>query len=182
MTVAPATTKYTLLMRLLHWLIAIGILGMIGLGWYMHGLPDEHPDKYTLYNLHKSVGVTLLGLIVIRLLARFSSPIPELPPALRWWEKLLTKLTHFLMYILMLAVPVSGYLMSDFAGFPVEWFGLGEIPGFVPDSMDNSEYAEEVHEILPYILLGLVGLHVLGSLKHRFLDKNKDTDVLKRMI
>jgi cytochrome b561 len=56
------------------------------------------------------------------------------------------------------------------------------VPGFVPDSMDLSEQAEEVHEILPYILLGLIGLHLLGSLKHRFLDKNKDTDVLKRML
>jgi cytochrome b561 len=181
MAVAPATTKYTLLMRLLHWLIAILILGMIGVGWYMSGLPDEHPTKYDIYAIHKSIGITLLGLIVIRLLVRFFSPIPELPKELSWWEKLLTKTVHFFLYLLMLMVPVSGYLMSDFAGFPVEWFGI-EVPGFVPDNMESSEGAQSAHGILPYILLGLIGLHLLGSLKHRFLDKNKDTDVLKRML
>ena len=181
MSVTPATTKYTLLMRILHWLIALLILGMIGVGWYMAGLPDDHPTKYDIYPIHKSFGITLLGLVVIRLLVRFFSPIPELPRALAWWEKLLTKTVHFLLYLLMLLVPISGYMMSDFAGFPVEWFGI-EIPGFVEDNMESSQGALDAHGLLPYILLGLIVLHLLGLLKHRFLDKNKDTDVLKRML
>ncbi|RDX38149.1 cytochrome b [Kangiella sp. HD9-110m-PIT-SAG07] len=178
---ATETTKYTLLMRILHWLIAVLILGMIGVGWYMAGLPDEHPTKYDIYAIHKSIGITLLGLIVIRLLVRFFSPIPKLPQELAWWEKLLTKSVHFLLYTLMLLVPISGYLMSDFAGFPVEWFGV-EVPGFVEDSMESSQDALDAHGILPYILLGLIALHLLGSLKHRFLDKGDNTDVLKRML
>lgn len=174
-------TKYTLLMRILHWLIAILILGMIGVGWYMHGLPDDHPTKYDIYAIHKSTGITLLGLIVIRLLVRFISPVPKLPQQLSRWEKWLTKITHFFLYALMVLIPISGYMMSDFAGFPVEWFGI-EVPGFVPDNMGNSESANSAHGVLPYILLGLVILHLLGTLKHRFIDKNKDTDVLKRML
>ncbi|GAA4362471.1 cytochrome b [Kangiella marina] len=178
---ATDRTKYTLLMRILHWLIAVLILGMIGVGWYMAGLPDEHPTKYDIYAIHKSIGITLLGLVIIRLLVRFFSPIPKLPHDLAWWEKLLTKTVHFLLYALMLLVPISGYLMSDFAGFPVEWFGI-EVPGLVDDDMDRSQGALAAHGILPYILLGLIGLHLLGSLKHRFFDKNKDNDVLKRML
>ena len=178
---AEEKTKYTLLMRILHWLIAILILGMIGVGWYMAGLPDEHPTKYDIYPIHKSIGITLLGLVVIRLLVRFFSPVPKVPQELAWWEKLLTKTVHFLLYLLMLLVPISGYLMSDFAGFPVEWFGI-EVPGFVEDNMDSSQGALDAHGILPYILLGLIVLHLLGSLKHRFLDKDKNTDVLKRML
>lgn len=178
---ASESTKYSLTMRVLHWLIALLILGMIGVGWYMAGLPDEDPVKYDIYPVHKSIGITLLGLIVLRLLVRFVSPIPKLPNELAGWEKVLTKTTHFLLYLLMLLVPISGYLMSDFAGFPVEWFGI-DVPGFVPDNMDNSENALSAHGILPYILLGLVILHILGSLKHRFIDKDKNTDVLKRML
>lgn len=121
---ATESTKYTLLMRILHWLIAVLILGMIGVGWYMAGLPDEHPTKYDIYPIHKSIGITLLGLVVIRLLVRFFSPIPKLPRELSGWEKVLTKTVHFLLYLLMILVPISGYMMSDFAGFPVEWFGI----------------------------------------------------------
>lgn len=178
---ASHTNKYTLLMRILHWLIALLILGMIGVGWYMAGLPDNHASKYDIYPIHKSIGVSLLGLIVLRLLVRFFSPIPTLPKELSSWEKVLTKVTHFSLYLLMLLVPVSGYLMSDFAGFPVEWFGL-EVPGFIEDNMDNSDKAHSAHGVLPYILLGLVLLHILGSLKHRFIDKNKNTDVLSRIL
>ncbi|MBV36017.1 MAG: cytochrome B [Rickettsiales bacterium] len=178
---ASNTNKYTLLMRILHWLIALLILGMIAVGWYMAGLPDEDPTKYDIYPIHKSIGISLLALIVLRLLVRFFSPIPKLPSELAGWEKVLTKTTHFLLYLLMLLVPISGYLMSDFAGFPVDWFGI-EVPGFVPDNMDNSEKALSAHGILPYILLGLVVLHVLGSLKHRFIDKDKNTDVLSRIL
>lgn len=183
MAVAPATTKYSIVLRLLHWLIAILILGMIGSGWYMHGLPDEDPFKEELYALHKSFGITLLGLFILRLLARFSSPIPELPPQMAWWEKLLSKLTHFFLYVLMLAVPVSGIIMMDYLGlFPLEWFGLFEMPDLIADDFDMYEQINEVHEILAYSLLALIILHVVGALKHRFMDKGKDTDVFKRIV
>ncbi|AOE50631.1 cytochrome b [Kangiella sediminilitoris] len=183
MSVAPATTKYPLTMRLLHWLIGILILGMIASGWYMHGLPDEEPLKEELYSLHKSFGITLLPLILIRLLVRLSSPIPELPPQMSWWEKVLSKLTHFLLYLLMFSIPLSGIIMMDYLGiFPLEWFGVFTMPDLIPDDMDMFEQLGEVHEILAYSLLGLILLHILGALKHRFMDKGKDTDVLKRMI
>lgn len=182
MSTAPATTKYTLLMRILHWLIALFILGMIAVGWYMTGLAEEDPNRDTIYALHKSFGITVLGLVIIRLLTRFFSPIPELPRELAWWEKAITKIVHFLLYGLMLAVPISGIVMMDYLGiFPLEWFGI-EVPGFIEDNFEKFEQVNDIHEILAYTLLGLIVLHLLGSLKHRFLDKNKDTDVLKRMI
>ena len=173
--------KYSLTMRILHWLIGLMLLIMIGVGWYMAGLPMESELKYEIYPIHKSFGITVFGLVLIRIVVRLFSNTPALPSGLATWEKALTKITHLLLYVLMLAIPVVGYLSSDFQGFDVEWFGI-PIPELVEDNEDYAHLMHEWHEILAYSLLLLIILHLAGTIKHRWFDKGSDTDVLNRML
>ncbi|NVJ68318.1 MAG: cytochrome b [Gammaproteobacteria bacterium] len=174
------TEKYNLTMRLIHWLMAIMFIGIIASGWYMEGIPRDDPNKYALYPWHKSFGFTFLMLIVLRILVRFTSKKPALPAKLAPWEQMLTKVGHFLLYLLMLLVPLSGFIFSDTGGHPINFF-FTEFD-FLETNKELSGKAHGAHGILPYVLLGVVVLHIAGALKHRFIDKDPEVDVLKRML
>jgi len=191
-------TRYTKTAIFLHWLIAVGIFAMFAIGWYMTGLPKEAPKAssfdlfdlgiYTLqvaepisprtlyFNLHKSIGITLLALIALRVLWRLTHEPPALLSSLQAWEKKLAKAGHHLLYLLMIAVPVSGLIMASYSKYGVKWFGMPLIPGLGNDPM--RKVFVEVHEIIGIVLLAVVVLHVLGALKHKFIDKD---ETLKRM-
>jgi len=173
--------KYSLTLRILHWLMAVALILMIAVGWYMAALPQESDIKYDIYPIHKSIGITLFVLVVIRIIVRLFSKAPPLPSNLASWEKWLTKITHFSLYLLMIAIPVVGFLSSDYQGFTVAWFGI-EIPELVTDNENIATVMHESHEILAYLLLVLIVLHIAGAIKHRFFDKDKQNDVLKRII
>lgn len=191
--------RYTKTAILLHWLIALGVFTMFGLGWFMGELPKEAPAQmsydlfnmgvYTwdlakeasprafYFNLHKSIGVTILALIVIRILWRISHKPPALPAAIKAWENKLSKGTHHLLYLLMFAMPVSGLIMAVSSKYGVKWFGMKLIPGI--DSEMLRDVFHEVHEIVGIILFLLVVLHLVGALKHKLIDKD---DIMKRML
>ena len=174
--------RYGLISKSLHWLIALLILSLIAVGMYMTELDKEAPLRAQIYGLHKAFGVTVLGLVVLRILwIKLSAP-PLLPAALEHWERQLAKTVKVLLYITMLFTPLAGYLMSNAADKPVSFFGLAQLPAFVAPSKELRELFGEAHEILAYTLLTLVILHVVGALKHRLLDRNRDVDVLKRML
>lgn len=173
--------KYSLALRILHWLIGLMLLVMIGVGWYMASLPMESELKYEIYPVHKSFGLTVLGLVIIRIIVRFFSNNPPLPEGLATWERWLTKTTHFLFYLLMLVIPLVGFMSSDFQNFQVEFFGY-EIPEIFTNNEGYAEIMHELHETFAYFLLLLIILHVAGTIKHRWFDKGSDTDVLKRML
>jgi len=162
--------------------MALLILAMIGVGAYMSDLAREDPLRAQLYSMHKAVGVTVLGLALIRILWVLASRPPVMPAALQRWEVVLAESTVGLLYLLMLATPVAGYLMSNTGGKPVSYFGLFELPALLGENRDLHEVLEEVHGFLAFSMLALVGLHVAGAFKHRFIDKNPDADVLKRML
>jgi len=170
--------KYPLLMRALHWLMAVVILGLIALGIYMSDLPKEDPSRMDLYNLHKSFGFTILVLFFVRLGVRLKSKIPELPSAISASDQKLAKAGHHTLYLLIFAVPLVGVMFSNFYGYGINFFGLVEIPPFFPKNTDLAEFTGETHGFLAYGLLALVGVHVLGALKHQFIDK---VNLLKRM-
>ncbi|MBN8530623.1 MAG: cytochrome b [Alphaproteobacteria bacterium] len=176
---APSPEKYPGLMRLIHWLMALLLLGMIAFGYWMVGLPKDHPQRMEMYDLHKSVGVLLLALVVLRFLVRLASSVPELPEGLAASEKKLAKAAHIVLYVLMFAVPLSGVVMSCAAGYGVKFFGF-PLPNPLEKNLPMAGLANGIHEIIPYALLGLVALHVAGALKHRFVDKQND--VLGRML
>jgi cytochrome b561 len=173
--------RYGVVSRLLHWVMAVLILAMIGLGASMTDLDQGDPLRPQLFSLHKAVGITLLALALLRLFWIIASCPPALPAALKRWEIMLSKTTKGLLYVLMLATPIAGYLMSSAAGEPVSYFGLFEIPGLIGKNHDLQEALGEVHGFFAFSILTLSGLHVAGAIKHRMIDKDPEADVLKRM-
>jgi len=174
--------RYGAVSRLLHWLMALLILAMIGIGAYMTDLDKEDPLRAQLFTLHKEIGVTILALAVIRILWILVSRPPVMPATLQRWEVVLAKSTVGLLYLLMLATPIAGYLLTNTGGKPISYFGLFDLPSLMAKNHDLHETLEEVHQFLAFSILALVGLHFAGALKHRFLDKDPEADVLKRML
>ncbi|WP_067515866.1 cytochrome b [Endozoicomonas ascidiicola] len=175
-----SSEKYTVPMRLMHWVASLMILALIGVGWYMTGLDRSVSYKFDLYHWHKSFGVLVLFLFVARLVMRHLSKVPELPATMPSHEKKLGSLIHVLLYLLMLAVPLSGYLMSSAGGRDVPLFNL-VMPSLMEKNEELAGVFHEIHVLIPYIMLGIIALHILGALKHRFFDK-PEHDVLKRMM
>jgi len=173
--------KYSLSSRIIHWLMALIILSLLGVGIYMtEFLPKDSPNHMAIYDLHKSFGVIALILIFVRIINRFIYKAPALPQSLPKIEIALSHLVHLGLYILMIIVPLSGYLMSNSFGYPAVFFG-NELPFLVEQNFERGKFFAETHELSAYGLLGLVALHVLGAIKHRFFDK-PENDVLKRML
>ncbi len=171
----------------LHWLIAIMIIGNFVGGLLMDAwLGSDDPEKrqagFTIIQLHKSIGLTVLALSLFRLLVRIFTPQPPLPAHMTAIEKFLAKLTHWLFYGLMIMLPLSGWAMVSASpiGLPTYWFGLFEWPKIpVTPSREGAEAAGEAHEIIAWIGVALVVLHVAAALKHHFFDRD---DVLARML
>ena len=193
------TTSYTKTAKVLHWLIAIGIFGMFALGWFMSELPKESPkqmayDLFNLgiytwnlteeisprtfyFNLHKSIGVTIFALILIRILWRITHRPPALLASYKAWESKLASGAHHLLYLLMVALPLSGIIMAIYSKYGIKWFGIELIKGL--DNKDMRELFYEAHEIIGLIILLVIIVHIIGALKHKFIDKD---DTLKRML
>lgn len=193
-----SASRYTKTAVVLHWLIAICIFGMFALGWYMSELPKEAPKQiaydlfdlglYTwqlaeeasprtfYFNLHKSLGVTIFALIAIRILWRITHRPPALLSTYIAWERKLATGTHHLLYLLMIALPVSGVIMATYSKYGIKWFGVPFIKGL--DNNPMRELFKEVHEVIGVIILVIIILHIMGALKHKFIDKD---DTLKRM-
>lgn len=163
-------------LRLLHWLMAIVILGLIALGLIMGEVDKADPLRGQLYALHKSFGVLVLLLLAVRVIVRFLTHIPPLPDTLKVWEIKAAHAGHALLYFFMLAVPLSGYAMSAAGGHGVKMFGFS-MPQIFPENKSIAGIAHEIHEVIPFVLLGVITLHVMGVVKHRLEGK----DILYRM-
>lgn len=169
--------RYPLLMRILHWTMALLILGMIAAGLYMTSLPEEDPSRMQIYGLHKSFGVLVLLLVFVRVLVRLRSTVPPLPEKIPQTEAVLARLGHFVLYLLIFAVPLAGIAMSNSFGYPVEFFGLA-LPFSFPENKEIASLFAEAHELLAFGLLAIVGIHVLAVIKHRVKDH---VNLLSRM-
>lgn len=172
------TNTYTRTAIGLHWLVALGIIGTFAAGFYMVDLPLS-PDKLKLYSWHKWAGVSIFVLAVIRLGWRITHPAPALPADTPAWQSLVAHITHWALYFLMLAIPVSGWLMSSAQGFPVVWFGIVPLPDLVGRDKALGELFLQMHVTMNYTLLVLVVLHAAAALKHHFIDRD---DILRRML
>lgn len=159
--------------RALHWLMALLIitLGLVGL--YMADLPNS-PQKVKIYALHKSFGLTVLALLLLRVAWRMADRRPEDVPMPRW-QALAARGVHVLLYVLMLVLPLSGWLYNSASGplFKVKWFGLFTVPSLT-DGADAQlkAMAHAVHEYGFYLLVLLLLAHVGGALKHHFIDRD----------
>lgn len=173
--------KYPLSSRLLHWVMAAIIIFILVLGIYMTEFLDKSsPNRMFIYNLHKSLGVLVIFLVFFRIVNRLFCKTPPLPKSITNWEKFLAHFTHFVLYGLMILVPTSGYLMSNYFGYPVYFFKLKTI-FLVATDVEMAKYFAEIHELSAYTLICFIALHIAGVVKHRFFDKPQ-VNLLKRMI
>lgn len=165
-----AVLRYSPPAVVLHWLIALLIFAAFPLGVYMHDLPLS-PDKLRLYSYHKWLGITILMLVALRVTWRLTHTPPPLPDSVTGWQRQASHLVHGLLYLLILAIPLSGWLMSSAKGFPVVWFGVLPLPDLVGKDKALGDLLAEVHETLNISMLALVVLHVAASLKHHFYER-----------
>ncbi|OKL43119.1 cytochrome b [Pseudovibrio exalbescens] len=176
---------YGLIAITFHWLMALMIIGLLGLGLYMVDLPLTDQRTFELYQLHKSFGFVILVLAVLRLVWRTVNPSPKLPETMPFLERMAAHLGHAGLYGLMLFLPLSGWLMVSASpwGVPTVIFDSFTLPHLpVPDFLGTKETAEAtlktVHEWGAYLLIALIVLHIAAALKHHFISRD---DVLRRM-
>ena len=161
--------------------MALIIIFMIGLGIYMSDfISENNPNHYAIYDLHKSIGVLVIILVLLRIVNRFIHKPLQPPIGLKKFEKTFAKLGHFGLYVLMIVTPVSGYLMSSGFGFEVKLFGIA-LPAFINSNIELARFFKELHELSAFTLAGLIVIHILAVIKHRYFDA-KENDVLNRML
>ncbi len=175
---SPQTTAYTRTAIGLHWLIAIALAGTFALGLYMHELPLS-PQKLKLYSWHKWAGVTIFLFVALRLAWRLGHRPPALPILMPAWQRLAAEATHVLLYVLMFAVPLSGWLMSSAKGFQTVWFGVLPLPDLLNKDTELGDLLQQVHMILNFSMAALVLAHLGAALKHHLIDRDH---ILTRML
>ena len=154
----------------LHWLLALLIFVTFPLGVYMHELPLS-PDKLKLYSYHKWFGITILLLASLRVMWRVTHTPPPLPDDMARWQRRASQVVHGLLYVLILAIPLSGWLMSSAKGFQTVWFGVLPLPDLIGKDKALGDLLAGVHQALNFTLLALVILHVGAALKHHFMER-----------
>lgn len=180
--------RYTRLAIVLHWLIAVLIAVNLALAWSVESLPDAYVRP--VIDTHKSIGITVLGLAILRLLWRVSHAPPPLPTGYRLWERRLSHLAHLALYLLIFAIPLSGWMHDSAwkaaASHPMYLFGVVPWPriGWIMDLDPATREAlhssvGHLHKLLGKILCLFVAAHILGALKHQFLDREPE---LQRML
>jgi len=194
--VQNSTASYTAVAITLHWVIAAAILGNLGLGLWMHEAIHEDDSRelaIEAYQLHKSMGLCILVLSLLRLAWRYLFPPPPLPAHMPTSARALASLTHWAFYVLMIGIPLSGwlYVSAQWRGdaplnVPTLWFGLFEVPHLFAVNEAAGAFRQqlaaataETHEVLAFSLLGLLVLHVVAALRHQFV---KQDGVLARML
>ena len=178
MPIRNTTFRWGSLAQLLHWAIVALIITQFVLANMSDNLPLGMA-KLAMLARHKSVGITILGLAIVRLVWRWLNPTPEPPNTLKPYERVLAKITHVALYALMFAMPITGWIMSSARNFPVSWFKLVQLPDLVAPSRPLYDAMHETHEILAWTLVAVAVLHAAAALKHHFVLKD---DVLRRML
>ena len=171
--------RYTRTAMAFHWLMALMIIGSFTMGLVMTDIPGLTPTKVKYYSWHKWAGVTILGLAALRLLWRLSHRAPPYPASMPSWQTRTANGLHGFLYVLMFAVPLSGYLYSLSAGVPVVYFGVLPLPQIIDPNPELKPVLKLVHFWLNMSLAACVALHIAAALKHQFIDRD---GVLKRML
>lgn len=167
---AGTPTRYGTVAIALHWLIALMILGAMGVGVWMTDLKPS-PRTFEIYALHKSTGLLVLALAAFRLIWRATHRPPP-SPAMPAWQARAASATHAALYALMLAMPITGWLQHSAAGYPLSWFGLFKVPALIGRDREALAFWQQWHEWLAWALAALILLHVAAALKHHFLDRD----------
>jgi cytochrome b561 len=168
-----------------HWLLAAAVIFMLVLGLAMHEMtPDDRflgLDQFGAYQLHKSIGFTILILAALRLIWRWFNPAPTLPDTLKRWELWAAKITHVALYLLLIAMPIVGWVMVSASPWQIPTFlyGVIELPHLTGPSEPLEAAMINLHAVMAFVFIGLIVLHIAAALKHHFILKD---DTLKRML
>jgi cytochrome b561 len=156
----------------IHWLTVVVVLCLCVVGLLMDELSNS-PFKVQVYALHKSFGLTVLGLTALRLLWRLAAGAPQPVPGTPRWQVLVAGVTHGALYVLLLAMPLSGWLFNSASGFPLKWFGQFALPKLSGYDPAVKAFAHDLHETLFLVLAAIVTAHALAALKHHYLDRDR---------
>lgn len=178
MQIKNSEHQYGLIAQLFHWTIVALVVTQFVLANKADSLPRGMELLATLA-LHKSVGMTVFALALMRLVWRWINPVPPMPSSAPRWQQLGARISHIGLYSLLLLMPLFGWMMSSARNFPVSWFGLFTLPDLVEPSERAYEFFHEGHAFLARVLFVLALTHVAAALKHHFIDRD---DVLLRML
>lgn len=170
-------TRYGAVAQSFHWIIVVLIITQFVLAKRAEGLAPL--AKIGVLTTHKSIGITILGLALLRLAWRLFNPVPPLPPGAPRWQDRAAHVSHFLLYALLFITPVLGWLMSSARAFSVSWFGLVTLPDFIEPNRATYERLHDAHEAMALTLAAIALVHIAAALKHHFVDRD---DVLRRML
>ncbi len=170
-------TGYGLVAIGFHWLVAVAVIGLFALGWWMVELTYYDPWYRQAPAIHKATGVLLFLVLTARLLWRWLNPSPR--PLGKPWERRLASLMHGTLYLLLFALMTAGYLISTADGSAIDVFGLFSVPATISDLPEQEDIAGDVHRWLAWTVIALAGLHALAAFKHHLFDRD---DTLRRML
>jgi cytochrome b561 len=171
--------RYTRPAIVFHWLISVLVLGMLCLGLWMEDIPKGTPDRTFYFNLHKSIGVTIALLVLLRLWWRFRNPPPPLPSSLPAWQVQASRVSHALLYLCLVVMPLSGFAASQFTKYGVTYFGMFKIPPMGWENREIYDLLQGIHGVTATLLIALVVVHILAALKHLVIDRD---GVFQRML
>jgi cytochrome b561 len=170
-------TRYGAVAQLFHWVIVALVITQFVLAKRADGLAPV--AKIGVLATHKSVGITILALALLRLAWRLLNPVPRLPAEMPRWQERAARVSHFLLYALLFITPVLGWLMSSARAFSVSYFGLFTLPDFIEPSRPAYERLHDLHEAMATTLAVVALIHIAAALKHHFIDRD---DGLRRML
>ncbi len=178
MNIVNTRDEFGLISKLLHWLIALIMIALISIGWYMTGLSDQDILYWRLLDLHEFAGLLLFVLVPLKFVWRPFSPNPPYVPGLKSWERRTAQAVRVFFLTAMVLIPLSGFLFVASNGEAVELYGFITIPDIGQFSDANRKLLSNIHYYLSYVCAALIVLHILAALKHHFIDGNR---TLRRM-
>lgn len=163
---SPGEGRYDRILVALHWLLALALIGQLVLGLWMVDLPKEPPGyRGSWFNVHKSIGLVIAVFIVLRLGWRVTHPAPAAVATPGTWQYVVSKLNHVLMYVCMLAMPLTGFIGSNFSQYPIKFFG-NPLPRLFEPQPDMKALFAEVHELFATVFMALIALHLAAVVWH----------------
>ena len=171
MTLKNTDARWGPVSQLLHWLVVLLILVQATAGLLMTEMRNS-PDKVQVYALHKSFGLTILVLAILRLAWRWYAGTPRPVPGMPRWQERVARLSHWGLYALLFAIPISGWLLNSVAGYPLQWFGLFNLPALVGQDQDLRETARDLHALLFWTLVALALAHAAAAFYHHLFQRD----------
>ncbi|MGC1853921.1 MAG: cytochrome b [Candidatus Aquirickettsiella sp.] len=169
MMLKNSTTVYGTIAKFFHWFMALLIFGMFIVAYTMINIPTSHFSD-VLFNLHKATGLLLFGLVTLRISWRFINRTPKLPPSIPYWQRQCAKLNIIALYLFMLAMPLTGFFMSTLGNHAISFYGIFTVLPLA-DNQLVSKFFAKAHEILAYLLIVSLTLHVIGAFYHPVLQR-----------